>query len=214
MTKCWLLVAWLLGCSVASGQRLGVQPDQSARWEAARLDPRWKGEADSLVFLWMKTRQVYERLEAAREGGVPAQFIFCFHMRESSNSFAHHLHEGGPLRFRTRDVPKGRPVKWNPPTDWYSSALDALYDYEHLERWNWNVRQSALQAAEKYNGLGYQRMGRISPYLWSGTTIYKGGKYIRDHVFSPVARDGQIGVCAVLIRMRERGLEIPRALAP
>ena len=199
---------WLLPGSPAA------EPDQSARWAAATLDPKWRGEADSLVFRWLRTHAVYERLEAARTNGVPAQFVFGFHERESSGSFAHHLHEGSPLRFRTRDVPRGRPAVWQPPSDWFSSALDALYDYEHLDRRDWSHVQTALQAAESYNGLGYQAKGRVSPYLWSGTTIYTGGKYVRDGVFSAKAFDGQIGVCAILIRMRERGIAIPAALMP
>jgi lysozyme family protein len=187
-------------------------PDQSSRWAAAKMDPKWRGQADSWIFRYTKTAAAYDRLAAAQANGVPAQFIFGFHVRESAASFAHHLHEGSPLRFRTRYVPRHRPAVWNPPNDWHSSAIDALYTYEGLHRRDWRNRQPALQAAESYNGLGYQAKGRVSPYLWSGTTIYTGGKYIRDGVFSPVVFDKQIGICAIFLRMRERGMALPSAL--
>lgn len=203
-----LALALFSACVVSAGE-----PDQRARWQTAKLSPKWTREADAWIFQWLKNRAIYERLEKARTNGVPAQFIFGFHVRESDASFTHHLHEGSPLRFRTRYVPIGRPKVWNPPTDWFSSALDALYDYERLHtRWNWSDAQSALQGAESYNGLGYQRKGRVTPYLWSGTTIYRGGKYVRDGVFSATTYDQQIGICAILLRMQERGIPIPGVL--
>jgi lysozyme family protein len=208
------LASHLLAVALLASHGAAAEPDQVARWRDAKLNPKWSIASDKAVTLFTRTRDVYDRLEKARGNGVPAQFIFGFHMRESDNSFRCHLHEGSPLTHRTRDVPKNRPPVWAPPFDWFTSALDALYDYEHLERRDWQHAQPALQAAESYNGLGYQRRGVPSPYLWSGTTIYQGGKYVRDGVWSATALDQQLGVCAVLLRMRERGMEIPAALRP
>lgn len=191
-----------------------TEPDHAARWNAAKLRPEWTIQADKWIALWTRTHEVYERLEKARTNGVPAQFIFGFHVRESDASMRAHLHEGSPLIHRTRYVPKNRPPVWNPPNDWFSSALDALYDYERLERRDWQHLQPAMQAAESYNGLGYQKRGVVSPYLWSGTDVYSRGKYVADGRFDPMARDQQIGVAAILIRMRQRGMEIPSALQP
>lgn len=191
-----------------------AEPDQPARWNAARLRPQWSITADKAVNLFLRTRDAYDRLGQAHANGVPAPIIFGFHLRESDNSFRCHLHEGSPLTHRTRDVPKNRPVTWNPPNDWFTSALDALYDYEHLERRDWQHPQSALQAAESYNGLGYQRRGIPSPYLWSGTTIYARGKFVADGRFSDTAVDQQLGLAAIFLRMRDRGIPLPAALAP
>ncbi len=52
--------------------------------------------------------------------------------------------------------------------------------------------------AEHYNGLGYRNKGLASPYVWSGTTTYKGGKYVADGQFSASAFDKQLGVAVML----------------
>jgi lysozyme family protein len=41
--------------------------------------------------------------------------------------------------------------------------------------------------------------GLLSPYLWSGTSLYNGGKYTADGVYNPDAIDEQLG-CVVLIK--------------
>ncbi len=185
---------------------------QTQRWRQAKLEARWTIAADKWLVQWQRTQAIYQRLEAARKNGVPALIIFGFHVRESDASMRCHLHEGSPLTHRTKYVPKGRPLQWNPPDDWYTSALDALYDYEHLERKEWDRGEAALDAAESYNGTGYRHKGMPSPYLWSGTTAYQRGKYVADGRFDSQAVDKQIGVAAILLRARERGLEIPKAL--
>ena len=190
------------------------EPDQAARWKSAKLRPEWFNTADKIVSAWLRDKAIYQKLEAARANGVPAQFIIGFHERESSRDFKAHLHEGSPLNRRTRFVPTNRPSVWLPPSDWYSSALDALYDYEHLDRRDWKHTQSALQAAESYNGLGYQSKGRVSPYLWSGTNLFERGKYTGDGKFDPMARDQQIGVAAIMLGFQRRGITLPEALEP
>jgi len=195
-----------------TGSLIAAPPDQVDRWKKAELRPAWQTAADKLIVRYGRYADIYERLEKARATGVPAQFIFGFHERESSGSFAHHLHEGSSLRARTKYVPKGRPKDGSPPFEWYPSALDALYDYERLERRDWKNMQSALQAAESYNGLGYQSRGLISPYLWSGTNLYSGrGKFTSDGKYDPWGVEAQIGVCAILKRMEQRGIPLPLA---
>lgn len=48
--------------------------------------------------------------------------------------------------------------------------------------------------AERYNGLGYYNKDKISPYVYSGTSIYTGGKYVRDGVYDANVVDKQPGV--------------------
>lgn len=57
-----------------------------------------------------------------------------------------------------------------------------------------------LYSAEKFNGLGYRskKIGIESPYIWSGTNLYKSGKYIRDGVYRSDVVDKQCGVAAVM----------------
>ena len=56
-----------------------------------------------------------------------------------------------------------------------------------------------LTLLEQYNGLGYFRMNRPSPYIWSGTDQYVSGKYVADGKYDPNAIDKQPG-CAALLK--------------
>ena len=58
-----------------------------------------------------------------------------------------------------------------------------------------------LALFENYNGLGYFFKGVPSPYIWSGTTAYKAGKYIADHVYSATTVDAQLGCAGLLLAM-------------
>src|SRR5262249_52519607 len=111
--------------------------------------------------------------------------------------FAGVLHNGekiiGTSR-KTRLVPAGR----GPFATWEEAAIDALTMPPHcLHRVvNWTLER-ILYEIEKYNGWGY--LGKCnSPYLWSWTTEYSGGKYVADHVFSRTAIDQQAGCVAIL----------------
>jgi len=185
-------------------------PDHVARWKTAELRPGADMRADKAVALYVRTAARYKSVEAMRADGVPAPVIFCLHYRESSNSFACHLHEGSPLMHHTRDVPKGRIPGVPPPYTWEQSAKDALYVCDRLQG-DWRQLATALNRIEAYNGTGYARFHPSvpSPYLWSGTTIYSRGKYTADGRFNPIAVDGQLGCAAILKRMRARGVKLP-----
>ncbi|RDJ05085.1 hypothetical protein [Rhizobium grahamii] len=53
----------------------------------------------------------------------------------------------------------------------------------------------------RYNGVTneYSKRGIPSPYLWSGSQLYKKGKYVADRKFDPEAVSKQVGA-AVLLR--------------
>ena len=54
-----------------------------------------------------------------------------------------------------------------------------------------------LTSFELYNGFGYRNHKKPSAYLWAGSNQYEGGKFVKDGVFDPNARDQQLG-CMVL----------------
>jgi hypothetical protein len=60
----------------------------------------------------------------------------------------------------------------------------------------WSVER-ILYESEKYNGWGYLKRGN-SPYLWSWTSEYRGGKYVADGVYDPRHWDEQPGCVALL----------------
>lgn len=182
-------------------------PAQLARWRTARVNPRYSIALDKLVERYRRHETTYRQIEAMREHGVPAPVLFGLHYRESDADFSCHPHEGSPLTHRTRYVPKGRPTG-DPPFTFLQSAEDAYYGYEHLEKRAWHEPGAVCYWSESFNGLGYMKRGRVSPYVWSGTDAYQRGKYVADGRYDPLFVDKQLGVAAILFRLRERGIAL------
>ena len=139
--------------------------------------------------------------------GIPWYFIGLVHNMECSLSFNRHLHNGDPLSQRTIHVPANRPPVWNPPSDWESSATDALQHqgFAHLADWGLGA---VIYRLEGYNGYGYHVVNPPinSPYLWSFSNHYTKGKYVADHVFDPNAVSSQCGSAVILFQMVQRGI--------
>lgn len=143
-------------------------------------------------------RDQYESVE--KETSVPWWFVGIVHVLESNGDFSTHLHNGDPLKDRTKHVPAGRPKHGSPPFTWHESAVDALemHGFDNIKYW---TIPRILFELERYNGWGY-RMHHdhvLSPYLWSGSTHYTKGKYVRDGKFDDDAVSKQVG-CALLLR--------------
>ncbi len=202
---------WLIAMLCFSGIAGAQIPDQVTRWKAAEIRPVEILRLDKAVALYNLHKERYLDIEHMRKGGVPAPIIFTLHGRESTWNFARHLHEGSLLSNRTRNKPKNRPLTPDPPYTFEQSSEDALYILKHLDHINWRDMQAALQTIEQYNGLGYQLFHPDvpSPYLWSGTTLYRQGKYIADGKFSRTAIDEQLGCAAILKRMQFRRIQLP-----
>lgn len=124
-----------------------------------------------------------------------------------SNPFLYHLHCGDPLTGRTVNVPKGRP-KFNPggnieppsktnPYKWEESAIDALRFMGYDKQTVWAI-PTCLYLFEKYNGMGYNKRGLLSPYVWSYTDKYIKGKYASDGKYDPELVSKQPGTAAIL----------------
>lgn len=147
-------------------------------------------------------RQRYETVQSQTE--VPWMVIARIHYLEADTSFRGHLHNGDPLTARTVRVPVGRPRISAPPFSWEDSAVDAIEMKQASEISSWSIPE-CLFCFERYNGWGYRNgdgchttPASRSPYVWSFTTLYQRGKYIRDHVFDGNAVSGQMGVAAIL----------------
>jgi lysozyme family protein len=152
---------------------------------------------DTALPSWSRYEQVHQKI------GVPPEWVFVAHNRESSLNFAKHLHNGDLLTGYTHHVPAGRPqVGHGPPFTWLESAIDALRmkGLQNISPW---TIERMLYECERYNGFGYwNRLN--SPYVWSWSNKYKGGKIIVDHGPIEPVYDEQCG-CAVLFkRLAER----------
>ena len=158
-----------------------------------------------------KSKARYENV--GEQTGVPWYFIAVTHGLEASFNFRAHLHNGDyPLSSRTRQVPAGRPTKWLPPSDWESSAKDALRLLGFIGQKDWSLTRT-LYRLEAYNGFGYRSYGVPTPYLWSFSNHYDRGKYVADGKFSYTARSQQCGAAVMLKMLAEAG-ELVWPVAP
>lgn len=161
-------------------------------------------DAEAAARLILKGKANYDRVSEKLGGKIPWYFIGITHYMECSCNFSRHLHNGDHLTKRTIRVPAGRPIAepWNGRGTSYTfieSAMDALTMKGYHVQTSWDINLT-LYRLEKYNGFGYIRRGIYTPYLWSGTTHYTKGKFIKDGVFDSNAISEQIGA-AVLIRL-------------
>lgn len=171
---------------------------EQARWKAARIirGPAFAAVAKRLVDPAAKAHYV----SVAAKTGVPWPFIAVAHERESSQDWRGSLAQGDPWNRVSTHVPKNR----GPFQSWEDAAVDALVNCAPFAARNkdWSIG-GLLVMLEEYNGLGYANRGIASPYIWSGTDQYHGGKYVRDGVFDPHAYDQQLGCAGLLKAMME-----------
>lgn len=160
------------------------------RWNAAKLTANYTSIAKSLV----AAKARYQAVEA--KTGVPWAVIAVIHERESSQNWGRSLAQGDPWNRVSVHVPAGR----GPFKSWEDAAVDALVNCGPWLARNkdWSIG-GTLTRLEEYNGLGPAYRGLPSGYIWAGTDQYKGGKFIRDGVWSAGTWDTQPG-CANLLK--------------
>src|SRR5690554_2342399 len=169
------------------------------RWNRAKFTRSTQINAQAERIIASRAR--YEAVSKAT--GVPWDVIGVIHYRESSLNFAGVLHNGQKIigtGKKTTLVPKGR----GPFSTWEQAAIDALTNcHPHLAKnKDWSLG-TTLDLLEKYNGLGYRNRGLPSPYLWAGTDQYQKGKYVADGKYDANHVDQQLGVAAILMKLRE-----------
>jgi lysozyme family protein len=169
----------------------------------AEIRPAHQETAGWFRTMITKSRSRYEGV--SKTTGVPWYFIAVTHALESSCNFRAHLHNGDfPLSARTRQVPSNRPTIWLPPSDWESSARDALRLLGFTGQKDWSLERT-LYRLEAYNGLGYRSYGIASPYLWSFSNHYDRGKFVSDGKWSSTARSQQCGAAVMLKLLHDAG---------
>ena len=123
--------------------------------------------------------------------GVPALWLMPVFERENP-SFSAYFGNGDPLDKPTTHVPKNRGAF----DTWEDGVVDSL-TLDHITRvagWSWEM---ACYEWELWNGFGPRAHGRPTGYVWQGTSIYRGGKYVADGVWSPGTWDSQLGCVAI-----------------
>ena len=178
-------------------------------WGAMKIPAGTASALDARIRAIARGRPRYDQV--ANATGVPWYVIAIIHEMEASLKFTTHLHNGDPLTDRTVQVPAGRPPEGMPPFEWEDSAIDALMLKNLNQVKLWSIERIAYQL-EAYNGWGYRTRatGINTPYLWSSTTNYRKGKFVRDRVFDPNAVSRQLGAMALLRRLIEtQGVNVP-----
>ena len=177
--------------------------EYAAFFAAATIREERRETAQWHLTMLRQSRAKYAAV-AARTG-VPWFFIGATHGLEASFNFRGHLHNGDhPLSQRTRQVPANRPAVWLPPSDWESSAVDAMRLMGFAGQDDWSLPRT-LYRLEAYNGFGYRRRGVPTPYLWSFSNHYERGKFVADGRWSATARSQQCGAAVMLKLLVEAG---------
>jgi lysozyme family protein len=69
---------------------------------------------------------------------------------------------------------------------------------------SWSLAR-VLHEFERYNGMGYRRMGKATPYLWSFSNLYEKGRYVREHEYDPEAVSKQCGAALMIKTLVDQG---------
>ena len=158
------------------------------------------------------TKQLLEHQSRYRDVGlrlnrVPWAMVGVIHGMECGFNFTCHLHNGDPLTNRTKHVPAGQPQTGTPPYSWENSAMDALTREGLNTVTDWSISHM-LYLLEKYNGFGYRKMGKPTPYLWSFSKLYEKGKYVADGRFDSEAVSKQCGAAVMIRALVDKGIDL------
>lgn len=135
---------------------------------------------DAAVKLIERGRATYKVI--ADNTGVPWYIIGAIHYREASCNFG-------------RSIKDGHRITTN---EWMHDAIHTINGFYWRKPDNDEVTVAdEAEFCERWNGIGYRRMGVPSPYLWSGTQHYKGGKYSSDGHYDRDLMDEQAGCMAI-----------------
>ncbi|MGI9159850.1 MAG: hypothetical protein ACR2K1_08875 [Saprospiraceae bacterium] len=166
-------------------------------WDAMQIRPAYAAAVHSSAQRIVEGKARYLEVQAAT--GVPWWFVGIVHKMEGDLDFATHLHNGDSLKKRTWQVPAGRPRTGKPPFTWTESAIDALEmkKLHTIPADGWTLARVGYEF-ERFNGFGYRQYNIASPYLWSFSTNYTRGKYVRDGVWDSRAVSQQSGAMCLL----------------
>lgn len=128
------------------------------------------------------------------------QVIGVLHYMECNFDFTKHLANGDPISADTIHRPEGIMAPAMPPYSFEECAYAALRSFKQ----GWGTLSildlpSAFLFFDQWNGLGEWKLTETPglPYLFSGTTFYKQGKYRTDGVWDPELVSKQVGVAAI-----------------
>lgn len=139
--------------------------------------------------------------EVARRADVPPALVAGIWYREDSLMRTdRYLHNGQRLGRTTTMVPRGIYFERDQFVEAAAHALGMKRSTRDALNLSYESKDLAAMAAftERYNGFGYRRGGRVSPYVAAGTDLYRSGLYVRDGAFDPRAVDRRLGTLPLM----------------
>jgi lysozyme family protein len=169
-----------------------VQKIMTEKYAVMKINPAKVAEFKLTANKIASYKASYDPIAGATH--VPWWNIGIIHAREASLDFSRSLAQGDPWNRPSSNIPH-RPAF----SSFYAAAVDALTNCPPFAaRWKDWSPGGTLTLDEEYNGEGYEKRGKPSPYIWAGTDQYVRGKYASDGVYDPFLVDEQLG-CAGLM---------------
>ncbi|MDJ0625381.1 MAG: hypothetical protein QNJ31_03335 [Candidatus Caenarcaniphilales bacterium] len=162
------------------------------------LLPEHKDQIKEFQSIYRENQSLYREVEQKTQ--IPSVLIAALHFRESKGNFRTYLHQGDPLGRAPVNHPTNIPTFHN----WTDSAIHALGMKKSTQNKlgiNASTNDLSLLAeyAETYNGKGYENRGLVTPYVYSGTSVYSGGKFVADGKFNSSTIDKQVGILPLIM---------------
>ncbi len=179
-------------------------PTYAEQCDRMVVKPERVAEFTRMANYALANRTIYEQASSQTASKFPWYGIAVIHKRESDAQdksgnplFSSYLGNGQPLNRMTTIVPIGR-GPFTGPNAFVDGCLDALRLQKIDQQASPWPLEKVLYWCEILNGLGYEKMGIPSPYIFGGTNVQVKGKYTRDHHFDPGVWDSQPG-CAPML---------------
>lgn len=194
---------------------MSLLSENTRRWKAATFKPQGMTLARKFAQRAMRYKDRYialvTEIERRHHLIVPWWVVPLIHERECGctgpknarkcgvDNWSCNIGQGKPFNVKSNIKPYNGPF-----TSWTEAAIAALVKEAPFAAKNTNWSAGGVMTInEAYNGLGYARMGRPSPYIWAWTNQYVSGKYIADGKYDPKHVDTQLGVAIALKALME-----------
>lgn len=185
---------------------MSLLADNTARWQKVKFKPSRMAEAKAFAHRALAKKSLYVSLSSAiwrkYQKHIPWWTIPLIHEREclrGTENMKCSIGQGSPWNVKSKIKPYSGPFG-----SFDEAAIDSLvHQAPQAANWtNWSGG-GTLTINEAYNGLGYARKGRPSPYIWAGSDQYVSGKYIADGQYDASHVDTQLGVAIMLHALME-----------
>lgn len=172
-------------------------------FEGIQVLPEWMKRLKDAAELVEKNIDRYKAIETKM--GIPWVFPAMVHLMEAGCDFSRQILNGQRWRYATTIHPRNL----GPFQDWEDAAEFALVRMAKNVVEHWPI-EAILYHLEAWNGWGYAKRGKPSPYLWNGSAhTVDVGKFVADGRYDPTAHSKQVGAALVLNKLIKWRMWIP-----